>query len=307
MRTLSSPPNGYPADAGADVLMLSPPWARDLVALVPARLAAAIGATASCDELSAAEARWLFESRADDLPGMREFVACARVGAAWHHRMSDGELRRWIVDRIDAGQFVAVRRLGSENEGGPWRALRVFIQRIEELAPGGLFRSGGRHYKLLAGIDLTRVSDRDQFELASQNEARRILDEISQRNDTHAGLVALLAEARGKLSRDWRPPLEPDGLVLLRRKVTTRLARPTEIPVLTPSQMVPREEKSWIEIALVDEDGKPHTGDIELTLADGRKVRAASNAKGLLRLDGIAAGNCQVTLPDLDASSWAQK
>src|SRR5688572_549134 len=115
MRTLSSPPNGFPADAGPELLMLSPRWAREPIALVPARLAMALGSSDSCDRLSAAEARWLFETRADDLHGMREFVSGAHIGAPWQHRMSDDELRRWIVDRIDARQLVAVRRIGLDD------------------------------------------------------------------------------------------------------------------------------------------------------------------------------------------------
>lgn len=286
--------------------MLSARWARDPVALVPAA-ALALGSSDSGDELSAAEARWLFESEAAyDLHRVREFVAQARLGAPSPDRMSDGELRRWIVDRIETGQLVAVRRSGADDGNNAWRALRELVQRIESLAPGGFFRVAARQYKLLAGGDLGILRDRDQFELASQTEGQRILDEISQQNGVNRGLLPLLEEARGKLSRDWRPPLEPDGLLLLRRKVMNRVVRPNDVPVLTPSQIVPREEKSWIAIELVDEDGEPYVGDVEITLPDGRKVRGSSNAKGLLRLDGIPAGNCRVTLRGLDASSWSQ-
>jgi len=197
MGTLSLPSNGLLAHGSDERLMLSPPWARDPVALVPVRPATALRSSDAGDELSATEARWLFERRAAE---------------------DDGELRRWIVDRIDAGHLVAVRRLDADDRSsGPWRALRELIRWIEALAPGDLFRAGGRHYKLIAGGDLGMLRDRDQFELASQKEAQRILAEISQQNHVNAGLAPLLEQASGKLSRDWRPPLEPDGLVLRRR------------------------------------------------------------------------------------------
>ena len=309
MRTLSSGSNGSLASTNGDRLILTPSWAREPVALMPAKAARELRSSDSSDELSVGAARWLFEGRAaDDIHSVREFVTRAALGVPSQHRLSDAELRRFIVDRIEAGQLVAVRSPGPDDgANSQWRALRELVKNIELLTPGGLFRAHGRQYKLLVGVDLARLRDRDQYELASQEEARRILGEISQQNDVNRSLVPMLSDARGQISRDWRPPLEPDGLVLLRRKVTNRATRPNDIPVLTPSQMVPREEKSWIEIELVDEDGEPYVGDVELTLADGKKVRASSNAKGLLRLDGIKPGSCQVTLPDLDASSWAPK
>jgi hypothetical protein len=48
-------------------------------------------------------------------------------------------------------------------------------------------------------------------------------------------------------------------------------------------------------------------GDVELTLPDGQKRRGTSNEHGLLRLDGIVAGQCEVTLPEMDLSGWEQR
>ncbi|HMJ55492.1 MAG TPA: hypothetical protein VK540_25635 [Polyangiaceae bacterium] len=307
MRTLPSPSQGFLTEDDAKGLKVSSRWARDPVTLVPAERAVGVEPG---DALSIAEARWWLETCVAENPrAVRDFVGSAQLGAPSPHLLSDGELRQWIIDRIETGRLVAVHTQGLEGDGasGPWRALRDLVRRIAALAPGALFRAGGRQYKVFVGIDLLKLADRDQYELATQKEAQRILGEISQASEASPVLLAILAEAREKLSHDWRPPLEPDGLVLLRRKVTNRVIRPNDIPVLTPSEMVPREEKSWIEIELLDEEGEPYAGDVELTLADGRKVRASSNAKGLVRLDGITAGSCQVSIPDLDASSWAPK
>jgi hypothetical protein len=102
----------------------------------------------------------------------------------------------------------------------------------------------GFHFRVVAGVDLLRVEDRDLFELASGEEARRILSELSQQRNTPPPAVPLLAKAKENLSSDWRPPLEPDGLVVLRRKLLNRTTRPTNRDIVTPSQMVPRVDKA---------------------------------------------------------------
>ena len=65
-------------------------------------------------------------------------------------------------------------------------------------------------------------------------------------------------------------------------------------------------EKSWIEIELVDEDGRPVAGaEYRLTLPDGETVAEGSlDDKGLVRLDGIDPGTCRLAFPGLDADSW---
>jgi len=306
----SSLPADFLAGPACPTLRLSAPWDDETVVLVPAAQALLLRANGSVEELSTAEAHWLFEARAtEDDRSVREFARRAELDAAPSDFLDNGALRRAIGTRIEDGQLVALRQVGagiSSEANTLLLALRSLSKKIGEFT-GPHFRVGGRHYALIAGLDLGSVRNRDEYELASRNEAGRVLDDLARQPTTAPPLARLLAEARERLSQDWRPPLEPDGLVLLRRKVLARIVRPNDVPTVTPSQLVPREEKTWIEIELVDEDDEPYIGEVELTLADGRTVRATSNAKGLLRLDGIVAGKCQVTLPDWDASSWVQK
>jgi hypothetical protein len=82
-----------------------------------------------------------------------------------------------------------------------------------------------------------------------------------------------------------------------RRRVVVPLDAPME--VLGPDE----EPKSWIEIELVDDAGRPvpdeeyciHTGD-------GRVRSGTLDASGRAREDGIDPGTCQVTFPRL--RSW---
>jgi hypothetical protein len=246
LSTFSSPRENELTDADRGAFLLSARGSLHPVRLVPARRASAIRSNEARGVMSVQQARWLFtRCAADDSRRMRDFVVAARLGSPSPHAMSDAELRRWIVDRIDSGALIALQHVDSENgpAASPWAPLRKLAAQIEESAPGG-FRLAGFHFRVVAGVDLLRIEDRDLFELASREEARRILSELSQQRNTSPAAVPLLAKAKESLSSDWRPPLEPDGLVVLRRKLMNRTTRPTNSDIVTPSQMVPRVEKT---------------------------------------------------------------
>jgi len=79
---------------------------------------------------------------------------------------------------------------------------------------------------------------------------------------------------------------------------------------LTPYQPTPEDQKNpkktWIEIELVDEEGKPVPGEAyEVTLPDGTQVaRGSLDHKGFKRIEGIDPGNCKITFPRLDKDAW---
>jgi hypothetical protein len=62
---------------------------------------------------------------------------------------------------------------------------------------------------------------------------------------------------------------------------------------------------SWIEIRLVDANGKPVPGAAyEITLPDGSIRSGSLSEKGVARYDQIPAGPCEVRFPELDAKEW---
>jgi type VI secretion system secreted protein VgrG len=77
-------------------------------------------------------------------------------------------------------------------------------------------------------------------------------------------------------------------------------------PYKPPSEDEPEEEKtSWVEIALVDEDDQPVSGEkYEITLPDGRVAKGTTDQNGVARVEGIDPGSCQVTFPNLDKDAW---
>jgi type VI secretion system secreted protein VgrG len=66
-----------------------------------------------------------------------------------------------------------------------------------------------------------------------------------------------------------------------------------------------QEEKSWVEIELVDEAGNPVPGErYEIKLPDGRVARGTLDGNGFARVAGIDPGNCEITFPELDKDAW---
>ena len=67
----------------------------------------------------------------------------------------------------------------------------------------------------------------------------------------------------------------------------------------------PATGPSWVEVEVVDRDGKPMPRQkVRVTDAEGTVRLGFSDDRGIVRIDGMAKGPCKVTLPDLDQSSW---
>ena len=65
------------------------------------------------------------------------------------------------------------------------------------------------------------------------------------------------------------------------------------------------EEKSWIEIELVDEEDNPVPGEkYRVTLPNGKVAQGTLDNKGFAHIGGIDPGTCQITFPNLDKDAW---
>lgn len=66
-----------------------------------------------------------------------------------------------------------------------------------------------------------------------------------------------------------------------------------------------REAKTWVEMELLDMAGEPVSGARYIcVLPDGETREGKLDAKGRVRFDQIAHGNCVFVLPDLDRDAW---
>ena len=76
----------------------------------------------------------------------------------------------------------------------------------------------------------------------------------------------------------------------------------------SPPVVVSPDKKSWVEIALVDEQGTPVPGEgYRIGLPDGSTVDGSLDAKGQARVEGIDPGTCKITFPNLDKDTWHRK
>jgi len=79
---------------------------------------------------------------------------------------------------------------------------------------------------------------------------------------------------------------------------------PKKLPAHKPDED-DQDEKSWIEIELVDEQGKPVPGErYEIKTPDGHLTKGTLDGKGFARVAGIDPGNCEITFPELDKDAW---
>jgi hypothetical protein len=95
-----------------------------------------------------------------------------------------------------------------------------------------------------------------------------------------------------------KPPAEVKTSFEMTQSVlkTIGARRPPEKPV---------EKKAWIEIILVDNEGKPMPGvKYKITPPSGNPVEGRLNEHGQAGLYQIEPGNCKITFPDLDKDAW---
>jgi hypothetical protein len=289
---------------GRAILPLTPLWERDHpIALVPFFKASDLCREEGCERLPSREALRHFDARDRQASWqIRQFVADARLGNFDLSRMDDYEVLDVIRDALRDGRLIAVQKgAGKSDSPSATVGLRRLVVQVEKATRGKL-SYGGRQYKLVVDLDLGRVPGRDYYEVASQSEARAVLDSAASEQGASADL---LKKASEKLTKDWRPPFsEPDGLILLRR-IPVSVAAPKDTgPAIAPSQMKTLLEKAWIGIVVVDNFGRPWHGDVQLRLASGEERACPTDDNGEIHLDRIRPGAVEAVLPKLDHDAY---
>ena len=214
------------------------------------------------EQVRPSRAIWEFERVCDRLSWeLRTFLLRARP---FHFDMfgaRNEDLPRRIVRAIEHGDIVGLRPCRKKvGEDDPTLVQRQLVRQIEA-HPQGRLTAGGRQYKLVPGLDLPAIPDRNRYEVVSRADAERVLGELGKK--AAPGLADLLTKAREALTPDWRPPFSPTGLVCLRRLVAARETASSAGPAVSPSQFraLMEEEKPLQFFArFVDERGEPVAG-----------------------------------------------
>jgi hypothetical protein len=224
------------------------------------------------------------------------FVARSGIRPSSLANLDDKKLILWLRDHVQARELVVVR-VGKIRPAG--QASRDADQRrvLRELEAHSRqpMRHAGRVYRLVADVQLARLRDRDSYEVVRRDNALAVLHGLAEQSPG-GGLSAVLAEAAKLLANDWRPPLAPDGLVLLRRLTAVVATGPSDEPAITPSQLKKLSETDWIEIEVVDTDGNPLSTHYRLQLADKDVQEGQLPEEGFLGLYDIASDTYKLIL-----------
>ena len=82
---------------------------------------------------------------------------------------------------------------------------------------------------------------------------------------------------------------------------------PAPAAVASAPEKEKKQEKIWVEIVLVDLDGKPMPGvRYRLKLPGGEVKEGTLNSYGQAGFYQLEPGSCSVTFPDLDEEAWEQ-
>jgi hypothetical protein len=231
------------------------------------------------------------------LPAARSFLSRLGLRGVDLTRLRDDQVREWLRRQVASAQLVAVR-VGAVDTGGskPLLELRKVVRQIEALLQGKLVAQGRQH-KLVAGDDLNKLVDRNRYHVVGQADARAVLASVARQSGVGGVLPELLAKAGDKLSRDWRPPFSPDGLVLL-RQIPVLAAHKSVTEAVSPSAIRKLLDEGWVEIVLVDAGMEPvPDADFEVKLPDGQTKTSTTDKKGAARFEGILPGECLVRFP----------
>jgi len=109
----------------------------------------------------------------------------------------------------------------------------------------------------------------------------------------------LRAISRGLHSGAWAllPPVSEGPALVPRPRVES----------VAEQLRVAKVQKTWVEMEVVDDFGRPVPGQSYLCMMpDGKLETGTLDSRGRVRFDGIDPGTCVFSLVDLDEETWAK-
>jgi hypothetical protein len=242
-----------------------------------------------------------------DLWQLRTFTGKVRLICFQQSSINDDKLMTLVKMSIQHGDLVAIKPGQPVELSGPEKRsqeLRRIARSIDNKTHGRLSDSG-RQYQLVADEELSRMPNRDSYEVVQLVDAQKVLDALAKQPGTGPDLAELFKQARDYLTRDWERPYEADGLILMRRIFTPQAARSNNEPAITPSQLRALMEKVALEIHVVDQNKKPQEGvAFKIDMPDGGSVSGKLDKEGRGRAKSSLLGDFTVSFPDLDGADW---
>jgi hypothetical protein len=184
------------------------------------------------------------------------------------------DARRWLQQfKGDALSMNALRRMLSRERSAAWTLDRATDDEVIQLAAEFLGFGGWHAHELLRDRGLAGMQNPGSSS-AGAKEAQTAAS--AAQAAVKSSKAALLSESRTR-----QPP-----------QSTTASTEP---------------KLTWIEIELVNPEGKPVPGvEYEIKFEDGTVQKGTLDSKGRARHEQIKPGKCQVTFPKVDAGDWSR-
>src|SRR5262245_37888432 len=129
---------------------------------------------------------------------------------------------------------------------------------------------------------------------------RELLEHLAGRLVSEGLLVvscgdSYLASLQGTSQAAAAPASQPPATTPLQDEQAAKEEKPAAAP----------EEEHWIEIELLDDEGKPVAGErYFVELPDGSSLSGRTDGQGRARVEGVDPGTAKVSFPDLDKKMY---
>jgi N-acetylmuramoyl-L-alanine amidase len=249
---------------------------------------------------------WEFEQQSQRLAWqLRAFAVASRLVSPYSTRFGDEDVIQTVAQAIHRGELVGLRKGHAIATVTDALAEQRHLVRQIDAKTRGRLNDAGRQFKLIPGADLSGTPDRDSFEVVAHDDANRTLDRIGRKPSMAGDLASLLGKASEGLSPDWRPPLAPNGLVLLRRIRAHQAASTNQEAAISPSQLRAMIDNAALEIHVVDLNQQPKEGvAFKIDMPDGGSVSGKLDKDGRGQAKSSSPGVFVVTFPELDGADW---
>lgn len=214
-------------EVGRRSFSLTSSWAKEQVVLVRAIDAIRLCRDGTYQAVPPSDAAWKLECMTPSDPWqLRAFAEELHLTGLALSSFDDDDLTALFKSLIQSGDLVAVKPgRPVERSGAAKRTqeLRRIAHDIQNKTRGRLSHSG-RQYQLMDEADLLRWSDRQDYEVVQQSEARKVLDALANQTST-ADLYRTLGMSHGCVPIAWKHLkaliaegyLKPGVLVLIHR------------------------------------------------------------------------------------------
>lgn len=133
----------------------------------------------------------------------------------------------------------------------------------------------------------------------------------SKKDGKEGSILAPVAPAATKVAMDGTPggvtTASVKGKEVTKVKVE-KVSAPAFKPMTAEEAKTKETKLSWIEIELLDNNGDPVAGaTYEVKMKDGTVDRGTLNEKGMVRIEDVEEGSCEVTFPEYAPTSWKKK